>query len=332
MTRPMSKSPSARDGQPPQVTQDRMVADALAGSWVHRFLPQAFWPYAQLARWERPIGWRLLMWPCWWSLMLANHTGIRIVSGPGHWLEIGAQLLLFTAGAFLARGAGCTYNDLVDVDIDAKVARTRSRPLPSGRVTRGRAIAFLLLQALVGLIVLVQFNRLTVLIGLLSLVTVAVYPFMKRITWWPQLFLGFAFSWGALVGWPAATGRFELPALVLYLGCICWVIGYDTIYALQDIEDDALVGVKSTARLFGDRVRSAVAILYAMALILFAVAFWMTPVNWPAWAGLGLGALHMIWQVRTLDPNDPARCLWLFKSNSHFGSILFGGLMLSLLV
>ncbi len=309
--------------------QPRMVADALRGSWVHRFLPQALWPYAQLARWERPIGWRLLMWPCWWSLMLASHTGIRIAGGFGHWLEIGAQLLLFTAGAFLTRGAGCTYNDLVDVDIDAKVARTRSRPLPSGRVTRTQALVFLLLQAFGGLVVLLQFNRLTILIGCLSLVTVAVYPFMKRITWWPQLFLGLAFSWGALVGWPAATGRFELPALVLYLGCIFWVIGYDTIYALQDIEDDALVGVKSTARLFGARARDAIAALYALALLLFAVAFWITPVNWPAWLGLALGALHMIWQVRTLDVADPARCLMLFKSNSHFGWILFGGLTAS---
>jgi len=311
---------------------DRMVADALRGSWVHRLLPRSLWPFAQLARWERPIGWRLLLWPCWWSLLLANHAGVRVAFGPGQWLEIAWQLALFAIGAIFMRGAGCTYNDLVDRDIDAKVARTRSRPLPSGRVTPAQALAFLLLQAFAGLIVLLQFNRLTILIGCLSLVTVAVYPFMKRITWWPQLFLGFAFSWGALVGWPAAAGRFELPALVLYAGCIFWVIGYDTMYALQDIEDDALAGVRSTARLFGDRAKEAISILYAAALLLFAVAFWMTSVNWPAWVGLAGGALHLLWQVRTLDLKDPARCLRLFKSNSHFGWILFGGLVASLLV
>lgn len=316
---------------------DKMVADALRGSWVHRVLPQPLWPYAQLARWERPIGWRLLMWPCWWSLMLAANRMPPDAAAQGIGrstfhvaMATALPLALFALGAFLMRGAGCTWNDLVDRDIDAKIARTRSRPLPSGRVGAGAAAAFLVLQALAGLAVLLQFDWSAVLVGLASLGAIVVYPFMKRITWWPQLFLGFAFSWGALVGWPAWTGSLDAPAIALYLACILWVIGYDTIYALQDIEDDALVGVKSTARLFGERVRLAVTLLYGGALGGFALAFFLAggavPLAWPAWAGLALGAAHMAWQVATLEPADPAYALKLFKSNSHFGWILFAGL------
>jgi 4-hydroxybenzoate polyprenyltransferase len=300
---------------------DEMVADALRGSWVHWLLPQWLWPYAQLARWERPIGWRLLMWPCWWSAALAS-AGDAATLDPLH-------LLLFMAGAIVMRGAGCTYNDIVDQDIDSKVGRTRSRPLPSGRVTQAGAITFLVIQLAAGLAILLQFNRFAILLGCLSLLTVAIYPFMKRVTWWPQLFLGFAFSWGALMGWAATTQGLGPPALLLYAGCIFWVIGYDTIYALQDIEDDALVGVRSTARLFGKRARPALAILYAVAMILFLLAFLAADAAWPAWVGLAAGALHMAWQVHTLDIGDPGRCLALFKANSHFGWILFGGLILA---
>lgn len=302
------------------------VADAVSGSWVYRLLPQRLWPYAQLARWERPIGWQLLMWPCWWSLILAAHQH------PAGWLQLGLYLVLFLAGAFLARGAGCTFNDLVDQDIDDKIARTRSRPLPSGRVKRGQAMGFLALQGLGALVVLLQFNTVTILLGCLSLVTVVIYPFMKRITWWPQFFLGIAFSWGALVGWSSLADGFGWPALILYAGSICWVIGYDTIYALQDIEDDALVGVKSTARLFGDNARSAVAALYATASLLFAGACYLTGVSWVAWVGLLGVAAHMAWQIRTLDLGDPAPNLWLFKSNHHLGLTLFVGLALSLAI
>jgi 4-hydroxybenzoate polyprenyltransferase len=307
---------------------DRMVADALKGSWVHRFLPQALWPYAQLARWERPIGWKLLLWPCMWSAALvaaAGHGGWNGLPDPFH-------LVLFLIGAILMRGAGCTYNDLIDQQIDDKVARTRSRPLPSGRVSRKAAKAFLVAQSLGGLVVLLQFNPATIGLGVLSLVTVAIYPFMKRITWWPQLFLGFAFSWGALMGWPAVTGSLALPAVLLYAGSIAWVIGYDTIYAHQDIEDDALVGVKSTARLFAERTHLALALLYGLALALFGAAFATAGLSWPAFAGLTAGALHMGWQLRRLDIADPALCLKLFKSNSVFGWILFLGLVASGLV
>lgn len=314
------------------------VADAVRGSWVYQVLPERFWPYAQMARWERPIGWRLLMWPCWWSLMLA--VAVRLHDGglPADYDLvfpyglIVAYLALFTFGAIVMRGAGCTYNDLVDQNIDAKISRTQSRPLPSGRITRRQAWLFLIIQSLCGLLILVQFNAFTIMMGCLSLVLVMIYPFMKRITWWPQLFLGLAFSWGALMGWAAIFANIGLPPVLLYLGSILWVIGYDTIYALQDIEDDALIGVKSTARLFGEKARMAVGMLYSGAMVLFGLSFLTAGLAWPAWAGLGLGVAHMIWQLRSLQIEDPARCLKLFKSNSHFGWIMFAGLAFSAVI
>ncbi len=304
------------------MTPQDTVADAVPQSWVHRLLPTPLWPYAQLARWERPIGWKLLMWPCWWSAAMiaaAGHGAWRGLPDPWH-------LALFTLGAIVMRGAGCTYNDLVDQDIDAKVARTRSRPLPSGRVTLRRAQGFLLIQLLAGLAILLTFNRFTILLGIASLMTVAIYPFMKRITWWPQLFLGFAFSWGALMGWAAVAGELAWAPVLLYLGSIAWVIGYDTLYAHQDIEDDVLVGVKSTARLFGKNTGLALTVLFAAALMLFAMAFASAGISWPGYAGLAAGAAHMAWQIRSLDLKDPAKCLRLFKANSVFGWIVFAGL------
>lgn len=310
---------------------DRVV-DAPSENWVYRSLPRALWPYAQLARWDRPIGWQLLLWPCWWSAALAPqwaapsavHTGL-----PDLW-----HLILFLIGSIAMRGAGCTYNDLVDQKIDAMVARTRSRPLPSGRVTPGRAKAFLVAQALVGLLVLVQFNLFAILLGIASLGVVAVYPFLKRVTDWPQLGLGFAFSWGALMGWAAFWGTLSLSPLLLYLGAVLWTVGYDTIYAHQDREDDALVGVRSTARLFGRRTKTALVLLYGGALVLFALAFGQAGTGsagpaWPAYAGLLLGALQMGWQIRSLDIDNPDECLKLFKSNGLFGWIIFLGLVFS---
>ncbi len=304
--------------------EGKKVADALKHSWVY-WLPTWIWPYAQLARWERPIGWQLLMWPCWWSVAFA-FVFLQPNSVDSNFLR---YLGLFTVGAFLMRGAGCTYNDLVDQNIDNQVARTRSRPLPSGRVTRNGAIAFLVLQLMLGLAVLLQFNRYTILVGLISVVTIVIYPFMKRITWWPQLFLGLAFSWGALMGWSAVFGQLAWPPVILYLGCICWVIGFDTIYAHQDIEDDMQVGVKSTARLFGKNTKLALSLLYGFAVFLFAAAFWYADVNLPAWIGLSGVALHMAWQIRTLDIHNPTHCLKLFKSNSVLGLIMFVGLVAS---
>src|SRR5262245_31322709 len=249
------------------------VADAPSGHWVYRLLPRPLWPYAQLGRWDRPIGWWLLLWPCWWSAALAATAHARPGDPLASLLPDPWHLLLFLIGAVAMRGAGCTYNDLVDFDIDNKVERTRSRPLPSGQIGKREAWIFLVLQALAGLAVLLQFNAFAIGTGVVSLAVVAVYPFMKRITDWPQFVLGLAFSWGALMGWAAAFGRIDVPALLLYAGSILWVIGYDTIYAHQDKEDDALVGVRSTARLFGERTKPWLVGLYGGALLLFALAY-----------------------------------------------------------
>ena len=303
------------------------VKDAPSGHWTYRLLPRAAWSYAQLARWDRPIGWWLLLWPCWWSAAMAAAAGAQAGDGLSTVLPSPWHLVLFLIGAIAMRGAGCTYNDIVDVDIDNQVDRTRSRPLPSGQVTKKQAWLFLVAQALVGLAVLLQFNSFAILVGLFSLVPVAIYPFMKRITNWPQLFLGFAFSWGALMGWAGHFGRLDAAAVILYLGAIFWTIGYDTLYAHQDKEDDALVGVRSTARLFGDRTKEALIWLYGGALVLFASAFSIAQVPFPAFAGLLAAALHMIRQVRVLDIDDPDQCLRLFKSNSTVGWLIFIGLM-----
>ena len=303
------------------------VADAPSGHWVYRVLPRALWPYAQLARWDRPIGWQLLMWPCWWSAALAAAAGAR----PGDpWptlLPSPFHLLLFMIGAVAMRGAGCTYNDLVDVEIDAEVERTRSRPLPSGKVSRREAWTFLLLQAFAGLAVLTQFNGFAIVLGIASITVVSIYPFMKRITNWPQFVLGLAFSWGALMGWAAAFGRLDWPVIALYAGSVLWVIGYDTIYAHQDKEDDAIAGVRSTALLFGKRTKHWLAGLYGGALILFAVAFAAAEVPLPAMAGLVAAGVHMARQIATLDIDDADQCLRLFKSNSVVGWLIFIGLL-----
>jgi 4-hydroxybenzoate polyprenyltransferase len=225
------------------------------------------------------------------------------------------------------RGAGCTYNDLVDEDIDVAVERTRSRPLPSGKVTRRQAWAFLIIQALVGLAVLLQFNSFAVGLGISSLVIVAIYPFMKRFTDWPQLVLGLAFSWGALIGWANEFGDIDAPAIMLYIGSILWVIGYDTIYAHQDKEDDAIVGVRSTARLFGDNTKAWLAGLYAGALMCFAVAFANAQAPVPVMAGLIAAGAHMARQISTLDIDNPDQCLRLFKSNNQVGWLIFLGIV-----
>jgi 4-hydroxybenzoate polyprenyltransferase len=303
------------------------VADAPSGHWVYRLLPRWLWPYAQLARWDRPIGIWLLMWPCWWSAVMAASAYARPGEALADVLPSPWHLALFLIGAAAMRGAGCTYNDLADQDIDEKVARTRSRPLPAGKVTRGQAWGFLMIQSLVGLAVLLQFNSFAIFVGLASLLTVAVYPFMKRITDWPQLFLGFAFSWGALMGWAALFSDLDLAPVLLYFGSILWVIGYDTIYAHQDREDDALVGVRSTARLFGSRTKPALIALYGGALLFFGVAFANAAVPMPALAGLLAAGAHMWRQVKVLDIDNPEQCLKLFHSNKVVGWLIFLGLL-----
>lgn len=302
------------------------VADAPSGHWVYKVFPRAIWPYAQLARWDRPIGWELLLWPCWWSAAMAASAYARPGDSLASLLPSPWTLVLFLIGAIAMRGAGCTYNDLVDEDIDSRVERTRSRPLPSGQISRRRTWAFLVAQALVGLVVLLQFNGFTVGLGIASLGVVAVYPFMKRVTDWPQLVLGLAFSWGALMGWAAEFGDIDGPAVLLYAGSILWVIGYDTIYAHQDKEDDAIVGVRSTARLFGERTKPWLVGLYGGALMCFALAFAAAQVPLVALAGLMAAGVHMARQIMTLDIDNPDQCLTLFKSNNMVGWLVFAGL------
>jgi 4-hydroxybenzoate polyprenyltransferase len=295
------------------------VADS-TGNWVDGLAPAWLRPYLRLARADRPIGSWLLLLPCWWSTALAA-IAAEATPDVGH-------LALFAVGAVAMRGAGCTWNDIIDRDLDAKVERTRSRPLPSGQVSVRAAAVFLVLQALVGLAVLLQFNRFAIGVGVASLVIVAVYPLAKRFTYWPQVVLGLAFSWGALMGWAAALGRLDPAAFLLYAGAISWVIGYDTIYAHQDREDDALIGVKSTARLFGANTKPMLAVFFADAVMLIAVAGWFAGAGF--WFVLGLAgfAAHLAWQIWRLDIDDPALCLALFKSNRDAGLILFAGLVL----
>jgi 4-hydroxybenzoate polyprenyltransferase len=290
------------------------VADAQRGNWVDRFAPEWLKPYARLARWDRPIGFWLLFWPCAFALALAA------MDEPTRGFDWRALILMF-AGAIAMRGAGCTLNDIVDADLDAKVERTRSRPIPAGTVTKRQAAAFLALQALAGAVVLLQFNWTTVGLGVASLVLVVIYPFMKRITWWPQLFLGLAFSWGAIVGWTSQAGSLSLPPLALYLGCVLWVIGYDTIYALQDVDDDALIGVRSTARLFGERVKPAVALFYAGTVACWLLAGLAAGGGW--WLALLLApAAGLAWQVATLDRALPGNPLVRFRANHWVGLAL----------
>ncbi len=295
------------------------VADS-TGNWVDAFAPAWARPYLRLARLDRPIGSWLLLLPCWWSAGLA---AVRAGTSVDLW-----HVVLFFIGAFAMRGAGCTWNDIVDRDLDARVERTRSRPIPSGQVSVASAAAFLVLQALVGLAVLLQFNSFTVGVGLASLAVVAVYPFMKRITYWPQIVLGLAFSWGALIGWPATFARLDPPAFLLYAGAISWVIGYDTIYAHQDREDDALIGIKSTALLFRERTKPMLALFYALAVLFIAWAGWSAGGGLLFSLGLIAFAAHLAWQIHRLDIDDPVNCLVVFKSNRDAGLILFAGLVL----
>ena len=281
------------------------VADA-TGNWVDTRAPQWSRPYLRLSRLDRPIGSWLLLMPCWWSAALATAVSGDIGQLPG-------LVLLFFVGAFVMRGAGCTWNDITDRDLDALVER--------------QALAFLVVQALIGLLVLLQFNRFAVMTGIASLAIVAVYPFMKRITWWPQIVLGLAFSWGALMGFAVTLGRIDAAALSLYAGSIAWVIGYDTIYAHQDAEDDALIGIKSTARLFGARTHRALVACYGLAVVLLGVAFALAGAGLAAWIGLLAFAAHLVWQIRRLEIGDPALCLRIFKSNRDAGLLLFAGLL-----
>src|SRR5271168_3585886 len=287
------------------------VADA-TGNWVDTSAPAWARPYLRLSRLDRPIGSWLLLMPCWWSLALA--------AGIAHQLgRLPLTIVLFFVGAFVMRGAGCTWNDITDRKLDALVERTRSRPIPAGQVSVPQAVIFLAVQALIGLLVLLQFNRFAIMTGIASLLIVAIYPFMKRITYWPQIVLGLAFSWGALMGFAVLLGRSDAAALWLYAGSISWVIGYDTIYAHQDAEDDALMGIKSTALLFGARTRPALTAFYALAVVLIGMALTLAGAGLPAWSGLAAFTAHLVWQISRLQISDPALCLRIFKSNRDAG-------------
>ena len=320
---------------PPPLSEADRVADAMPENWVDRFAPARSRPYLRLARADRPIGTWLLLLPCWWSTALAAGRGAKGDFGAGwfgsHGLPDPLLLILFAVGAFVMRGAGCTYNDIVDRDYDAQVARTRSRPLPSGAVTLKAAWAFLALQALAGLLVLLSFNTFAILLGISSLAIVAIYPFMKRVTYWPQVVLGLAFNWGALMGWAAVTGSLALAPVLLYFAAVFWTIGYDTIYAHQDKDDDALIGLKSTALRFGKATRGWLMLFYGLTAALLVCAGLAADLGLLYFGALAFPVAHLARQILLLDIDDPALCLRLFKSNRDFGLMLFGAIILGVL-
>ncbi|MCP5082859.1 MAG: 4-hydroxybenzoate octaprenyltransferase [Alphaproteobacteria bacterium] len=295
--------------------EDVKVADR-AHDWVERFLPRSVRPYARLSRLDRPIGTWLLLLPCWWSLAMAT-----MASGGG--VASLWYLLLFAIGATAMRGAGCTYNDIVDRDFDAQVARSRSRPIPSGQVSVAQAWAFLVAQCLTGLVVLLQFNNFAIVVGLASLLIVAAYPFMKRITYWPQFVLGLAFNWGALMGWAVVMGELSLPAFLLYAGGISWTLAYDTIYAHQDKEDDVMIGLKSTALKFGETTGTWLTGFFAAAIIFIAAAAFTAGAGILFYIGLAAAGAHAVWQLRKLEIDNSDLCLKLFRSNRDMGLIIF---------
>ena len=298
-------------------------ADAAADNWVDRFAPDPAKPYLRLMRADRPIGTWLLLIPCWQGLALA-------APGSGAAPERGlAFAVLFSIGAFVMRGAGCAYNDIVDRDFDAKVARTALRPIPAGQISVNRAWGFLVALCLVGLLILLQFNPYTIGLGLASLALVAAYPFMKRITWWPQAWLGLTFNWGALMGYSALAGSLSPAPLLLYAAGVAWTLGYDTIYAHQDKDDDALIGVRSSARALGARTIPALKLFYALAIALAALAGLHAGLGVLFAAFLAAPAAHFIWQIRNLDIDDPSQCLRLFKSNREAGLLLLAALLLA---
>lgn len=310
----MDKAPHTAANPAPGKTD---ASDIRTEGWLARATPAPLRPYLYLMRLDRPYGAWLLLLPCWWSLALAADGG---------WPDAG-MLALFALGAFLMRGAGCVMNDIADRDFDGQVARTAQRPIPSGQVSVRQAIAFLALLALLGLAILVQFNTFAIGVGVLSLATVIIYPYMKRFTYWPQAFLGLSFNWGALLGWAAVHGSLAWPPVILYAAGLFWTLGYDTIYAHQDKEDDVLVGVKSTALALGERTVPALVVFYGLALALIAAAGWAAGLGWGFYAVLPAAAAHAVWQIRTLDIDRPLDCLAKFKSNRDFGLLVLAAVV-----
>ena len=294
------------------------ASDIPKNGWVDRFLPPALRGYARLARLDRPIGTWLLLFPCWWSIALG-----ALPLADTAWL-----FALFGLGAVMMRGAGCTYNDIVDRDFDAAVARTADRPIPSGQVSAKRAVVFLLLQLLASFVVLLQLSATAIWLGVASLVLVFTYPLMKRVTWWPQFFLGLAFNWGALMGYAAAVDGLDAAPVLLYIGGIFWTLGYDTIYAHQDKEDDALIGVKSSALRLGNATRGALYFFYTAAAATFAAAGFAAELGAVYFAFLAVGFGQLLWQAKAGRFDDAADCLAKFKSNRLFGWLLLAGIVL----
>jgi 4-hydroxybenzoate polyprenyltransferase len=292
------------------------ASDIPSGNWIDRWLPEGTRPYARMARFDRPIGWWLLLFPCWWSVALAS------AGWPSLWM-----MFLFWLGAVVMRGAGCTFNDITDREFDAKVARTADRPLPSGAVSVGQAIVWLVMQSLIGLLVLIQFNDFAIMLGIASLSLIVIYPFMKRITYWPQFVLGLAFNWGALLGWAAERGDLAMPAVLLYIAGIFWTLGYDTIYAHQDKEDDLIVGVKSSALALGERTRPALLAFYVGAIVFTGLAGWTAGLAWPFYLVLAAAAAQLAWQAGEVKTEDPVDCLAKFKSNRFYGWLILGGIV-----
>ncbi len=304
------------------------VSDAVRGNWVDRLAPPRARPYLRLSRADRPIGTWLLLLPCWWGALLAA-LGRGGLGGGGFGLREAWIMLGCAIGAFLMRGAGCTWNDITDREFDARVARTRSRPIPSGQVSVRQALVWLLVQTALAGIILLSFNWQAVALGISSLALVAIYPFAKRFTWWPQIFLGLAFNWGALLAWVAVRGSLHPAALALYAAGIAWTLFYDTIYAHQDKEDDALIGVKSTARLFAERTRAWLRGFMVLAVLLLALAviLALAPQRDPLALVIALGGAwafgwHLAWQLRELDTENPETCLRLFRSNRDAGLLV----------
>jgi 4-hydroxybenzoate polyprenyltransferase len=304
---------------------DTPVPDAVPGNWVDRLAPAPWRPFLRLARVDRPIGWWLLLLPCWWSSALAAIAGRTGFPDPWH-------LLLFLIGAIAMRGAGCTYNDFLDRDLDRMVERTRHRPIPSGQVGPLGAVTFTVALCLVGLAVLLCFNVFAILLGFGSMLIVAIYPVMKRITSWPQAVLGLAFAWGALMGWAAQFGSLAPPAIWLYVAAVLWTIGYDTVYAIQDFEDDAVAGIRSTARLFGTKTRDAVGLFYLGAVTALTIALHLVHAGIAAHLGLLGFGLMLLRQVRAIDLADGQGALKLFRSNRDAGLVLFAGLALDAVI
>jgi 4-hydroxybenzoate polyprenyltransferase len=299
------------------------ISDAGARNWVDRFAPPPLIPYLRLARADRPIGFFLLAFPCFWSVALAGRSLGEAYPDP-------RLLILFAVGALVMRAAGCTYNDLIDRDIDAKVARTQGRPLPSGQLSARNAIVFMLALSLIGFAVLLSFNSFTIWLGLGVLPIVALYPFVKRFSSWPQAVLGLAFNWGALLGWTAVLGRLDWPAVVLYVGAVAWTVGYDTIYAHQDRDEDSVLGLKSTALRFGRSTRTWLAAFYAFAWLAITAAGVMAHAGTAFLLGMIAAGAHLAWQVVTLDIDDPESCLERFRSNRDFGALVLGAVLIDM--